>query len=69
MPESARAVVTRAQGWGIMEIIYRLVAWGLLWLFAGFLAYGASIAAYTLFRFYRGQFAKLGAAKASKPLR
>ncbi|WP_417478093.1 hypothetical protein [Maricaulis sp.] len=49
-----------------MEIAFGLVTWGLLCLFAGFLTYGAAIAGYTLFRFYRQEFAKLGQARPPK---
>tara|TARA_R110002072_G_scaffold218370_1_gene376159 strand:+ start:2504 stop:2662 length:159 start_codon:yes stop_codon:yes gene_type:complete len=51
-----------------MEIVYGLVTWGLLCLFAGFLTYGVAMTGYTLFRFYRGEFAKRGNAKPSEPL-
>ncbi|WP_417484646.1 hypothetical protein [Maricaulis salignorans] len=51
-----------------MEIAFRLVTWGLLCLFAGFLTYGAAMASYTLVRFYRQEFAKLNRARHSKAL-
>ncbi len=61
-------VVKRVWGLGVMEIAFRLVTWGLLCLFAGFLTYGAAMASYTLVRFYRQEFAKLNRARHSKAL-
>jgi hypothetical protein len=49
------------------ETLYRVVAWGLLSIFAAFLTYGIAIAAYTLFNFYRAQFNKLARVKATRP--
>ncbi|WP_417494539.1 hypothetical protein [Maricaulis sp.] len=47
----------------MIDLVCSLVTWGLLGIFAGFLAYGAAVAAYTLLRFYQGQFAKLASAR------
>ena len=48
------------------EILYRVVTWGLLGVFAAFLTYGVAVAIYTLFKFYRGEFNKLAGAKAAR---
>ncbi|WP_417467370.1 hypothetical protein [Maricaulis sp.] len=48
------------------EILYRVVTWGLLSIFAAFMAFGIAIAAYTLFNFYRAQFNKLAGFKATR---
>jgi hypothetical protein len=43
----------------MVEAFYMAVTWGLLGIFASFFAYGTVVVVYTLFRFYRNEFAKL----------
>ncbi|WP_417490874.1 hypothetical protein [Maricaulis sp.] len=53
----------------MVNLVCSVVTWGLLGIFAGFLAYGTVVATFTLFRFYQGQFAKITGNRASTPLK
>lgn len=51
----------------MLEVVYKVVTWGLLGLFVAFIAYGVAITVYTLSRFYLTEFAKLSTRRPSKP--
>lgn len=50
----------------MLELVYKVVTWGLLGVFVSFLAFGTATAAYTLFRFYLVEFSKLAGGRARK---
>jgi len=50
----------------MLEVVYRVITWGLLASFAGFFAYGVIIALYNLFCFYRTEFTKLVSGMATR---
>jgi len=53
----------------MVDFVFSLVTWGLLGIFTIYLAYGIAVAAFTLFRFYRDQFAKLAGNRAANLLK
>lgn len=49
-----------------MELVYKVVTWGLLGVFVCFLVFGTATAAYTLFRFYLGEISKIAGERPRK---